>query len=162
MRYVGCSDPKNIPVRGKRLAPMLPSLERDPLEIRVMAASLSELYTDYLACLNTQDWDQLGRFVDADVVHNGRPFGLDGYRRMLQGNFRDIPDLHFVAELRVAEASMLAVRLAFDCTPVGDFLGLPIRGKRVAFAEHAIYAFENEKIREVWSVIDKDAIEAQL
>jgi predicted ester cyclase len=56
----------------------------------------------------------------------------------------------------------LAVRLAFDCTPVGSFLGLPVYGNRVTFAENAIYAFKNEKIREVWSVIDKEAIEAQL
>lgn len=127
-----------------------------------MTAPLSELYTDYLACLNTQDWDNLAQFVAPDVVHNGRPLGLAGYRRMLEENFRDIPDLQFVAELRVAEPPMLAARLAFDCTPVGDFLGLPIHGKRVVFAENVIYAFENGRIREVWSVIDKDAIEAQL
>jgi predicted ester cyclase len=127
-----------------------------------MAAPLSELYTDYLACLNTQEWDNLAQFVAPDVVHNGRPLGLAGYRRMLEENFRDIPDLQFVSELRVAEPPMLAARLAFDCTPVGDFLGLPIHGKRVAFAENVIYAFESGRIREVWSVIDKDAIEAQL
>ncbi len=127
-----------------------------------MTAPLSELYTDYLACLNTQDWDNLAQFVAPDVVHNGRPLGLAGYRRMLEENFRDIPDLQFVSELRVAEPPMLAARLAFDCTPIGDFLGLPIHGKRVAFTENVIYAFENGRIREVWSVIDKDAIEAQL
>jgi predicted ester cyclase len=127
-----------------------------------MTAPLSDLYTDYLACLNTQDWDNLAQFVAPDVVHNGRPLGLAGYRRMLEENFRDIPDLQFVAELRVAEHPMLAARLAFDCTPVGDFLGLPIHGNRITFAENVIYAFENGRIREVWSIIDKDAIEAQL
>ena len=35
-------------------------------------------------------------------------------------------------------------------------------GRRVAFAENVFYRFHNERIAEVWSVIDKAAIEAQL
>ena len=42
------------------------------------------------------------------------------------------------------------------------FLGLPINGKRVVFAENVFYQFRSERIAEVWSVIDKAAIEAQL
>lgn len=127
-----------------------------------MTSHLSSLYADYLACLNAQDWSGLGRFVHPDVVHNGRPLGLDGYRSMLQANYRDIPDLRFKLELLVVDPPKLAVRLAFDCTPIGDFLGLPINGTRVVFSENAIYAFEDDRIREVWSVIDKEAIESQL
>jgi predicted ester cyclase len=52
--------------------------------------------------------------------------------------------------------------LAFDCTPKGTFLGLHVGGKRVSFAENVIYEFRREKIVQVWSVIDKAAIEAQL
>jgi predicted ester cyclase len=44
---------------------------------------LEALYRDYIACLNRQDWAQLGRFVHDGVTHNGRPFGLAGYRAML-------------------------------------------------------------------------------
>jgi len=127
-----------------------------------MTAHLSSVYNDYLACLNARDWNSLARFVQPNVVHNGRPLGLDGYRSLLEANCRDIPDLRFDLELLVVDPPKLAVRLAFDCTPVGDFLGLPINGRRVAFSENAIYAFENARIREVWSVIDKEAIEAQL
>jgi predicted ester cyclase len=46
--------------------------------------------------------------------------------------------------------------------PKGRFLGLSLNGKRVSFAENVIYEFRNEKIVQVWSVIDKTAIEAQL
>jgi predicted ester cyclase len=57
---------------------------------------------------------------------------------------------------------MLAARLAFDCTPKGEFLGLPVNGRRVAFTENVFYEFRDGKIAQVWSVIDKAAIEAQL
>ena len=60
------------------------------------------------------------------------------------------------------DAACIASRLRFDCTPGGIFLGLPVNGKRVSFAENVFYEFRNEKIDRVWSVIDKAAIEAWL
>ncbi|MEY9514687.1 putative ester cyclase [Bradyrhizobium elkanii] len=81
---------------------------------------------------------------------------------MLEGDFRDIPDLRFNIELLVSDASHVASRLAFDCSPKGRFLGLAIDGRRVSFAENVFYEFRDGKIVQVWSVIDKAAIEAQL
>lgn len=123
---------------------------------------LIEVYRDYIACLNRQDWQRLDRFVDEDVCHNGRRLGLAGYRRMLQRDFEAIPDLRFEVELLLADPPHLASRLAFECTPKGVFLGLAVNGRKVAFAENVFYAFKDEKIMRVWSVIDKAAIEAQL
>ncbi|MBR1162677.1 ester cyclase [Bradyrhizobium elkanii] len=128
----------------------------------MMKTELSEIYRNYIACLNRQDWPQLGRFVDEDVCHNGRRLGLSGYREMLEGDFRDIPDLRFNIVLLVSDASHVASRLAFDCSPKGRFLGLAIDGRHVSFAENVFYEFRNGKIVQVWSVIDKAAIEAQL
>lgn len=123
---------------------------------------LSAIYRAYIDCLNAQDWDHLGSFVDEAARHNGRAFGLAGYRRMLEQDFRDIPDLRFNIELLVAEPPRIASRLRFDCSPQADFMGLKIGGKRVTFCENVFYAFRDGKIAEVWSVIDKAAIEAQL
>ena len=123
---------------------------------------LADLYRAYIACLNRQDWPSLGRFVHDDVVHNGRTFGLSGYRTMLERDFREIPDLRFVIALLISDPPHIAARLQFDCAPVGTFLGLPVNGRRVSFCENVFYAFQDGKIRQVWSVIDKTAIEAQL
>jgi predicted ester cyclase len=123
---------------------------------------LADLYRAYIASLNAQDWAELGRFVHDDARHNGRRFGLAGYRAMLEQDFRAIPDLRFVIALLIADPPMIAARLAFECTPVGEFLGLPVHGRRVAFTENVFYEFQDGKIAEVWSVIDKPAIEAQL
>ncbi|PBC02612.1 ester cyclase [Mesorhizobium sp. WSM3860] len=123
---------------------------------------LANLYKDYIACLNEQDWDNLGRFVGEEVQYNGETVGLSGYRRMLEGDFQAIPDLRFSIELLVSEPPRVAARLHFDCRPKGMLFGLPVNGKRVSFAENVFYEFQDGRIREVWSVIDKAAIQAQL
>jgi predicted ester cyclase len=124
--------------------------------------NLAEVYRGYIACLNRQDWSDLGGFVDDDVKYNGQRIALSGYREMLERDFREIPDLRFEIQLLVCEPPHVASRLHFDCTPIGMFLGLPVHGKRIAFAENVFYEFRGEKIRQVWSVIDKAAIERQL
>ncbi|NTJ45085.1 SnoaL-like domain-containing protein [Agrobacterium larrymoorei] len=121
-----------------------------------------DIYLAYLDCLNRQAWHELGNFVDDEVKHNGRPFGLEGYRDMLVKDFQDIPDLSFHAEVLVCEPSKIAARLKFDCSPVGVFMALPVNGKRLVFHEHAFYEFKGKKISRVWSVIDKADIERQL
>lgn len=123
---------------------------------------LAAIYRSYLDCLNQRDWSSLGQFVDDDAIHNGRPIGLSGYREMLERDVREIPDLRFDIELLVTEPPVVASRLRFNCTPRHMFLGLHIDGKRIAFTENVFYAFRGGKIVQVWSVIDKSAIEAQL
>lgn len=125
-------------------------------------AELANIYRDYIACLNRQDWAELGQFVHDEVAHNTRPLGLAGYQAMLEQDFREIPDLRFDIGLLISEPPNVAARLKFDCTPVGAFLGLAVNGRRVSFCENVFYAFHDGKIRQVWSAIDKAAIEAQL
>lgn len=126
------------------------------------AGDLAAVYRAYIACLNRQDWASLAHFVHDEVRHNGRPFGLAGYRQMLEQDFREIPDLRFDIELMICDPPHIACRLAFDCTPKGRFLGLEVNGKRVSFAENVFYKFRCEKIEQVWSIIDKTVIEVQL
>ena len=126
------------------------------------SASLPDLYRAYIDCLNRQDWDALGRYVDDDVEHNARPLKLAGYRAMLVRDFEDIPDLRFEIELLACTPPTVAARLSFNCSPKGKFLGLDVDGRTVAFAENVFYEYRLGKIASVWSVIDKAAIEAQL
>ncbi|CCE02832.1 ester cyclase [Bradyrhizobium sp. STM 3809] len=126
------------------------------------AAELANHYRAYIVCLNAQAWPALGDFVHDDVVHNGRHLGLAGYRDMLIANFADIPDLRFNIGLLLSDPPRVACRLDFDCTPSAEFLGLPVNGRRVTFAENVFYEFRDGRIVQVWSVIDKTAIETQL
>jgi len=125
-------------------------------------AGLSHIYRGYIACLNKQDWPNLGRFVREEVYYNGEGIGLSGYREMLEGDFRAIPDLYFDIHLLISEPPRVASRLRFNCTPKGVLFGLPVNGKRVSFTENVFYEFRDGQIEQVWSVIDKAAIESQL
>ena len=98
-----------------------------------------------------------------DAVHNARPLGLAELPRDAGARiFRDIPDLRFNIDLLISEPPRIASRLKFDCTPIGTFLGLSVNGRRVSFCENVFYEFDDGKIRQVWSIVDKAAIEAQL
>lgn len=124
--------------------------------------SLSNLYHAYIACLNRQDWAQLGTFVDDNVEHNGQLLKLSGYRAMLAKDFEDIPDLRFNIQLLLSVPPHIAARLAFECSPKADFLGLSVNGRTVSFTENVFYEFKDLKIVSVWSIIDKAAVESQL
>ena len=128
----------------------------------MIKTDLSDAYRNYIACLNKQDWPKLEQFVHNEVYRNGQRIGILGYREMLEKDFDDIPDLYFDVQLLICDPPYIASRLKFDCTPRGTFLGLGVNGKRVSFTENVFYKFRREKIWQVWSVIDKEAIETQL
>ncbi|WP_457155458.1 ester cyclase, partial [Mesorhizobium sp. P5_C1] len=60
---------------------------------------LADTYRGYIACLNNQDWSTLHRFVHDEVHYNGDRVGLSGYRKMLERDFSEIPDLYFDIQL---------------------------------------------------------------
>lgn len=128
----------------------------------MLNAELANLYRDYIACLNRQDWRNLGSFVRDEARYNGQLIGLVGYRALLETDFHEIPDLCFNIQLLVSDPPYIASRLRFDCTPTHKFLGLPVNGKKISFTENVFYEFREGKIAKVWSIIDKAAIEAQL
>jgi predicted ester cyclase len=124
--------------------------------------TLHAFYRAYIDCLNRQDWDELGQYVSDDARHNGRPLGLHGYRAMLIQDFEDIPDLRFVIDRLACDPPLIGARLMFDCAPRSHFLGLRIDGRRITFAENVFYEVKDGKIADVFSVIDKAAIEDQI
>ena len=69
----------------------------------MIKTDLSDVYRDYIACLNRQDWPRLGQFVDDEVIHNGRRLGLSGYLEMLERDFDEIPDLHFNIQMLISD-----------------------------------------------------------
>ncbi|WP_307233504.1 ester cyclase [Pararhizobium capsulatum] len=123
---------------------------------------LADLYRSYIACLNSEDWENLGTYVDENVGYNGQTVGLVGYRQAREDEFREIPDLHFDISILVPNENTVASRLDFNISPRGELLGLPVNGKRVSFSENVFYEYENGKIAGVWSIVDRAAVEAQI
>ena len=142
-------------------APATADSSVDPTGSDPARTDLVHRYRAYIACLNAQDWDNLGRFVHDEATHNGRPFGLAGYRAMLEKDFSDIPDLRFNIGLLIADPPHIAARLDFHCSPKGEFLGVPVNGRTISFSENVFYRFQDGKVAEVWSVVDKVAVEGE-
>jgi predicted ester cyclase len=128
----------------------------------VTTGDLATVYQRYLQCLNERRWDDLHEFVHEELSYNSTPMSLDDYRAARQAEAHAIPDLHFTAELLVADADTVAARLFFRCTPQQPFLGFEPTGTLMAFAEHVFYRFRDRRITEVWSLIDTPAIAAQI
>lgn len=123
---------------------------------------LISVYRAYIDCLNRQAWDHLGQFVDDSVEYNGKLINLSGYRAMLEGDFRAIPDLQFNIGILASDPPIIASRLDFDCTPIGTLFGIPVNGKRVTFSENVFYEFKDQRIVKVHSLIDTKAIADQV
>ena len=127
-------------------------------------------YADYIACLNERRWEALDAFVADAVVHNGRTMDRAGYAELIAGPAAAAPDLRFaIATLVVDDANpeTIAARLLISATPQATFLGLPASGaqfgsKKLRFAEHVFYRLHENRIVEVWSLLDHAALEAQV
>jgi predicted ester cyclase len=119
-------------------------------------------YHRYISYLNEHRTDELGEFVHDELTYNGKPMTRIDYQDLIAGAIAAIPDLYFNIHLLIANRDQIACRLLFDCTPQSEFLGLQPTGKSVSFSEHVFYRFRDGKICEVWSLIDRPAIERQL
>lgn len=123
---------------------------------------LVQAYRAYIDCLNRRDWPRLGEHVSENAQRNGELLGVAGYRAMLERDVAMIPDLRFTIDFLVAEPPVIGARLLFDCTPKGELFGVQVNGRRVTFTENVFYRFTGWKVETVWSVIDTDAVRAQL
>ncbi|MFD4636087.1 ester cyclase [Lentzea sp. NPDC058436] len=118
-------------------------------------------YRGYLDCLNDRRFEDLGRFVHDPVVHNDRRLTLAEFQDLLRRDAAEIPDLRYEIDLLAVRGDLVACRITFDCTP-RSFRGLPAATERISFAEHVFYRFQDDRIARVWSLVDLDAIRAQL
>ncbi|SEH68172.1 Predicted ester cyclase [Mycolicibacterium rutilum] len=125
-------------------------------------SDLAAIYREYLRCLNERRWSDLGDFVANHLSYNRNRMTLADYRALLEADTTATPDLQFRPDLLLADADSVACRLWFECTPRYRFLGIEPTGVQVRFAEHVFYRFREQRIVEVWSLIDKDAVRDQL
>jgi predicted ester cyclase len=125
-------------------------------------AALEEVYHRYIATLNDRRFEDLDGFVHDRLIYNGEPWSREQYQSRLADDVHNIPDLRYDIQLLVSGTDHVAARLWFDCTPQREFLGIDSHGRQVSFAEHVFYNFRANRIEQVWSVIDTDAIRSQL
>jgi predicted ester cyclase len=128
----------------------------------VTGESLERHYLRYIDALNERRFADLPTFVADHLVYNETSISGGQYREMLEDDVRRIPDLFFDVRHLVVSGGLVACRLRFECTPVEVFQGLQPTGRPVVFAEHVFYQFEDDRIVQVWSLLDLAALQGQL
>jgi predicted ester cyclase len=123
---------------------------------------LETRYRAYLDALNERRFDDLVHHVHDELTYNGEPLTRRQYRDLIAADVAAAPDLVYDARIVVAAGDRVACRLLFDCAPPGEFLGFPVDGARLTFAEHVFYLYRDGRIAAVSSLIDRAAIAEQL
>jgi len=126
--------------------------------------NLEAIYLDYIAALNSTPMPSLAPFVEEDVIHNDKFLTREGYQDLIAFHKAQVPDLHFVPAMMIAQDNILAVRIEFNnVTPIDGYLGhRNPDGRSISFCENVFYQFKDGKIEQVWSVVDEKGIERQL
>ena len=122
---------------------------------------LESTYLAYLGVLNDRRFGELDRYVCDELVYNDKPLTRQEYAELIAADVRAAPDLRYEAHLLSSGDDLVACRLWFNCTPTATFLGLEPTGAAVSFAEHVFYRFEDGRIAQVWSLIDRAAVASQ-
>lgn len=123
---------------------------------------LEEHYVSYIATLNERRFDELPTFVADDLVYNDAPMTGRQYRELLEGDVGTFPDLFFDIAHLVVAGGLVACRIRFDVTPTAPFRGFAPTGSKVVFTEHVFYRFTGDRITQVWSLLDVEALARQL
>lgn len=124
-------------------------------------------HSAFLDICNARNWSLLPTVISSNIMIQNNPVGLAAFAPFMANMVQQIPDLHFVPELVVADPTnnTLACRFTFTCNPIGEFWGLPINGRKVTFSEHMILVFNDEgegKIEKCWTIPDIEAVRRQL
>lgn len=122
-------------------------------------------YNAYATICDTRDWSLLPTIIASNIILNSSLLGLENMISLMKNLLTQIPDFNFTRDIVVVDPTVptVAVRVTLDCTPIGEFMGLLINGRRVKWVEHTIYRFDEEgKIGECWFVADKATVEKQL
>jgi steroid delta-isomerase-like uncharacterized protein len=122
---------------------------------------------------NRDVWDMhdpeaLAKYVASDArVHSMTPgklagSGLDYLKARATSLLNAFPDVKFVVEEIVRQGDLLAARVTLEGTHRADFAGIPASGKRMKVYDFAMYRVANDKITDIWSLIDMQAMRDQL
>ena len=101
-----------------------------------------------------------------DFVWHGGAFGevqgLETFKQAIGPFFAAFPDLSVSLESLTAEDDRVAARFGVQATHEGEFMGVAPTGRRVTWAGHPLYRFEDGRIVEEWFFEDHVSLLRQL
>ena len=101
---------------------------------------------------------------DSVQAHGLGPAALDkaGMKNFYTALWGGFPDLTINIDDLVGEGDKVVWRITASGTHNGPFQGVPATGKSVKFGAHYTFRFENGKIVERWSTIDRLTLLVQI
>jgi steroid delta-isomerase-like uncharacterized protein len=102
--------------------------------------------------------------ADSVQAHGLGPAALDkaGMKQFYTALWGGFPDLKIHIDELVGEGDKVVWRITASGTHDGPFQGVPPTGKSVKFGAHYTFRFENGKIVERWSTIDRVSVLVQI
>lgn len=105
-------------------------------------------------------------FADNYVMHNmpvpNIPGTKEGFRKLVLATRQAFPDVTVRVDDIVAEGDFAVFHDHVEATSMGDFLGVPPTGKRIAWTEIHFLRIVKGRIVEHWSNFDQFGILVQL
>jgi predicted ester cyclase len=90
------------------------------------------------------------------------PLDSEAWTRFLAGFVEAFPDLQLTVEDAVAEGDLVAQRIHFEGTHIGEFQGLPPTQRKVSFSGLELNRFVDGRVAEHWFQMDSLTLLQQL
>ena len=108
--------------------------------------------------------DYIDKYLAADFQfhNNGVTLDLAAYREAMSALFIACSKVRHEMHFMVAEGDMVAVVMTAHLAHTGEFLGVDPTGRTVTAPINSVFRIQDEKLAEVWNVIDMDGLRQQL
>lgn len=110
--------------------------------------------------------DEVGDAVaETMIFHEGgatRTLSLDDLKRAMARWRSGFPDLVFEMHQLVVSGDLAAARLTMHGTHLGLWRDRPATGRRIAVEHMFFFRFQDGRIVEIWEMLDRGALDAQL
>ena len=100
--------------------------------------------------------EEAKNFVTPEIIYHGLEElrGLEDFKKWIIEDRKAFPDMEVTIVEDIAEGNNVAVRWTLKATHEGDFAGLPASHEKFEAHGADIFHFENNKIKEAWTIFD--------
>ena len=112
--------------------------------------------------LNGKQWELWDRYFSSSVTFNGSAISREWIVAMSNALHSAFPDLLVSIEEQIAEADLVATRVTFRGTHLGEYRGIAATGRRIEYSGIAFDRIADGKIVEMWHQADASGLLDQI
>ncbi len=112
--------------------------------------------------LNGKQWDLWDRYFSGSVTFNGSALSRESIIAMSNALRSAFPDFRISIEEQIAEADLVATRVTFRGTHLGEYRGIAATGRRIEYTGIALDRIADGKVVEMWHQADESGLLDQI